>query len=238
MSALLELCSTIILLFTHPLPGSESWSERVSIGELIIVEMLYITSLLAIVGAGEQPSLSPRRLCLFNTVNGTSLREINFLTSILAVRVDRKRLIVLLKEQTYIYDANSLEIKQIIDTVPNVQATSETQTPAKHSLPELEIYCYLLVLIFLIDQKIYSEAKACSSAGIARLKNINRRTVDVLASRLYFYYSLSYELTGALAEIRGYACPYGNTSEPVTEELPPLQLIRSGRETEIKSSSF
>ncbi|CAN1276413.1 Probable 26S proteasome non-ATPase regulatory subunit 3 [Linum perenne] len=82
-------------------------------------------------------------------------------------------------------------------------ATSVAQAPVKHSLPELEIYCYLLVLIFLIDQKKYNEAKACSSASIARLKNINKRTVDVLASRLYFYYSLSYEHTGDLAEIRG-----------------------------------
>ncbi|XP_010266036.1 PREDICTED: probable 26S proteasome non-ATPase regulatory subunit 3 [Nelumbo nucifera] len=85
-----------------------------------------------------------------------------------------------------------------VDTAP-----STTQTPVKHSLPELEIYCYLLVLIFLIDQKRYNEAKSCSSASIARLKNLNRRTVDVLASRLYFYYSFSYELTGDLAEIRG-----------------------------------
>ncbi|KAM7479463.1 hypothetical protein LguiA_027676 [Lonicera macranthoides] len=82
-------------------------------------------------------------------------------------------------------------------------ASSTTQAPVKHSLPELEIYCYLLVLIFLIDQKKYPEAKACSSSSIARLKNLNKRTVDVLASRLYFYYSLSYELTGDLAEIRG-----------------------------------
>ncbi|KAK6946448.1 26S proteasome regulatory subunit, C-terminal [Dillenia turbinata] len=82
-------------------------------------------------------------------------------------------------------------------------ATSAALAPAKHSLLEIEIYCYLLVLIFLIDQKRYGEAKACSSASIARLKNLNRRTVDVLASRLYFYYSLSYELTGDLAEIRG-----------------------------------
>ncbi|KAH7574874.1 hypothetical protein JRO89_XS02G0016000 [Xanthoceras sorbifolium] len=82
-------------------------------------------------------------------------------------------------------------------------ASSVTQAPVKHSLPEIEIYCYLLVLIFLIDKKRYSEAKACSSASIARLKNINRRTVDVLAARLYFYYSLCYELTGDLAEIRG-----------------------------------
>ncbi|KAK7409898.1 hypothetical protein VNO78_00282 [Psophocarpus tetragonolobus] len=82
-------------------------------------------------------------------------------------------------------------------------ATSAIQTPAKHLLPELEIYCYLLVLLFLIDQKKYNEAKACSSASIVWLKNTNRRTVDVIASRLYFYYSYSYELTGDLAEIRG-----------------------------------
>ncbi|GMH04638.1 hypothetical protein Nepgr_006478 [Nepenthes gracilis] len=82
-------------------------------------------------------------------------------------------------------------------------AASAVQTPGKHILPELEIYCHLLVLLFLIDQKRYNEAKSCSSASIARLKSLNRRTLDVLASRLYFYYSLSYELTGDLAEIRG-----------------------------------
>ncbi|XP_047330846.1 probable 26S proteasome non-ATPase regulatory subunit 3 [Impatiens glandulifera] len=91
-------------------------------------------------------------------------------------------------------DVNDMEV----DT-----ATSAAQVTARHSLPELEIYCYLLVLIFLIDEKKYKEAKTCSSASIARLKNLNRRTVDVLAARLYFYYSLSYELTNDLAEIRG-----------------------------------
>ncbi|XP_047054353.1 26S proteasome non-ATPase regulatory subunit 3 homolog A-like [Lolium rigidum] len=41
--------------------------------------------------------------------------------------------------------------------------------------------------------------------SIARLKNLNRRTVDVLASRLYSYYSYAHELTNSLAEIRGMA---------------------------------
>lgn len=35
--------------------------------------------------------------------------------------------------------------------------TSATQVPSKQSLPEIEIYCYLVVLIFLIDQKRYNE---------------------------------------------------------------------------------
>ena len=55
------------------------------------------------------------------------------------------------------------------------------QTLAKHLLPELEIYCYFLLLLFLIDQKRYEEAKACSSASIDRLKNLNRKIVDVEA---------------------------------------------------------
>ena len=50
---------------------------------------------------------------------------------------------------------------------------------------------------------VFFQAKACSTASINRLKSLNRRTLDVLASRLYFYYSYSYELTGDLAEIRG-----------------------------------
>ncbi|KAB1997648.1 hypothetical protein ES319_D12G037900v1 [Gossypium barbadense] len=117
-------------------------------------------------------------------------------------------------------------------------ATSAPQAPAKHSLPEIEIYCYLLVLMFLIDQKKYNEAKACSSASIARLKNINRRTVDVLAARLYFYYSLCYELTGDLAEIRGNLLSLhriatlrhdelGDTSQPATNT--PLQFVKKLR---------
>lgn len=69
-------------------------------------------------------------------------------------------------------------------------ATSATQPPSKNLPSELEIYCYFIVLLFLVDQNKYNEAKACSSASIARLKNLNRRTIDVIASRLYFYYSL------------------------------------------------
>ncbi|GER55229.1 26S proteasome regulatory subunit S3 [Striga asiatica] len=95
----------------------------------------------------------------------------------------------------------------------------------KHALPELEIYCYLLVLIFLIDQKRYNEAKACSSESIARVKNLNRRTIDVLASRLYSYYSLSYELTGNLAEIRGTLLSLHRTATLRRDELGQETLL-------------
>ncbi|XP_057247100.1 autophagy-related protein 18b isoform X2 [Beta vulgaris subsp. vulgaris] len=89
------------------------------IGAFSIVEMRFSSSLLAIVGAGEQPALSPRRLCLFNTITATPLQELNFLTSILAIRLNKLRLIVVLQDKTFIYDINSLVILSTIDTVPN-----------------------------------------------------------------------------------------------------------------------
>ncbi|KAL5551341.1 hypothetical protein UlMin_001517 [Ulmus minor] len=92
-----------------------------AIGAFTIVEMLFSSSLPAIVGAGEQPSLSPRRLCLLNTVTRMTLRELNFLTSSLAILMNRKRLLVILQDKTYIYDIKSLTILDTIDTVPNLK---------------------------------------------------------------------------------------------------------------------
>ncbi|XP_074282572.1 autophagy-related protein 18b isoform X2 [Silene latifolia] len=89
------------------------------IGAFSIVEMRFSSSLLAIVGAGEQPALSPRRLCLFNTTTGVPLQELNFLTSVLAVRLNKLRLIVLLLDKIFLYDIDSLTILSTIDTVPN-----------------------------------------------------------------------------------------------------------------------
>ncbi|ERN16981.1 hypothetical protein AMTRI_Chr02g222410 [Amborella trichopoda] len=104
-------------------------------------------------------------------------------------------------------------------------ASSGTQAPGKYSLPELEIYCYLLVLIFLIDQKRYNEAKSCSSAAITRVKQLNRRTIDVLAARLYFYYSYSYELTDSLGEIRGTLLALHRTATMRHDELGQETLL-------------
>lgn len=38
-------------------------------------------------------------------------------------------------------------------------AVPTAQVSIKHGLPEIEIFCYLLVLIFLIDNKKYDEVR-------------------------------------------------------------------------------
>lgn len=91
-------------------------------GAINVVEMLFSTSLVAVVGAGQQPALSPRRLSVFNTTTDTLQAELNFVSSILCVRMNRKRLVAVLERKTYIHDLGQLTILHTIDTVSNARA--------------------------------------------------------------------------------------------------------------------
>jgi 26S proteasome regulatory subunit N3 len=46
------------------------------------------------------------------------------------------------------------------------------------------------------------QAKDVATAAVQRLGSFNRRTLDVLAARVYHYYSLAHERTGTLPTIR------------------------------------
>ena len=46
------------------------------------------------------------------------------------------------------------------------------------------------------------QAKELTTAAVKRLSEFNRRTLDALAARIYFYYSWSYECCNSLSEIR------------------------------------
>ena len=50
---------------------------------------------------------------------------------------------------------------------------------------------------FVVDQ-----AKTVADAALAFLAGFNRRTLDMIASRIYFYFSLAHERTDSLAAIR------------------------------------
>jgi 26S proteasome regulatory subunit N3 len=92
-------------------------------------------------------------------------------------------------------------------------------------LPEVEMFSYLLVIIFLIDQKQIEEAKSCSMSAVKRLQQLNRRTLDVLAARIYFYYSYSFELTDSLADIRGTLLALHRTATLRHDELGQETLL-------------
>lgn len=79
---------------------------------------------------------------------------------------------------------------------------SAPSSPPADALPEVEIYAYFLALLVLVDNKQWPVALSLASAAVERLNTLNRRTLDVLGSRIYFYYSWAAEKSGNLAQIR------------------------------------
>ena len=100
--------------------------------------MLFCTSLLALVGAADQPQSSPRKLQIVNTKvresksgcsraihmltspqRGSTICELLFPNSILAVKMNRKILVVVLETEIYIYDISNMKLLHVIETTPN-----------------------------------------------------------------------------------------------------------------------
>ncbi|EIW74444.1 WD40 repeat-like protein [Coniophora puteana RWD-64-598 SS2] len=87
-----------------------------------IVEMLFCTSLIALVGAADHPQSSPRKLQIVNTKRQSMICELLFPSSILAVKLNRKTLVIVLEAEIYIYDISNMRLLHVIETTPNPDA--------------------------------------------------------------------------------------------------------------------
>ena len=71
--------------------------------------------------------------------------------------------------------------------------SGKSTSPLKEILPEVDTYLSILVQIYLYDTKAIELGAKFSSNLVERLRTLNRRTLDALSARVYFYYSLFYE---------------------------------------------
>jgi 26S proteasome regulatory subunit N3 len=71
--------------------------------------------------------------------------------------------------------------------------SEKTKSTPKEILPEIDTYLSILVQIYLYDKKEIQKGAQFSTNLIERLRTLNRRTLDSLAARVYFYYSLFFE---------------------------------------------
>ena len=90
--------------------------------------MLFSTSLVALI-------LSPRRLQIKNTKRDSIICELTFPTTVLAVRLNRKRLVIVLEDQIYLYDIQTMKLLYTIETSPNPLAICALSPSSDH--------CYL-----------------------------------------------------------------------------------------------
>ncbi|KAL8942714.1 MAG: hypothetical protein Q9211_001267 [Gyalolechia sp. 1 TL-2023] len=98
------------------------------------------------------------------------------------------------------------------------EKAKSTAVPKDH-LPEVDFYLAILVQIYLYDSHEIEHGSKFSTNLVAKLRTLNRRTLDALSARVYFYYSLFYEQLAPL--------PPSPTASIISIRQPLLQALRT-----------
>ncbi|RAO73108.1 uncharacterized protein BHQ10_009120 [Talaromyces amestolkiae] len=94
------------------------------------------------------------------------------------------------------YSSSSQTAAFLLEPIGKLDAfeTVDSDPPkGLRDLPEVDTYLSILVQIYLYDQKEIQRGAEFSSKLVERLRLLNRRTLDSLTARVYFYFSLFYE---------------------------------------------
>lgn len=74
-----------------------------------------------------------------------------------------------------------------------IDSESRSKTPKKEPkeiIPEIDIFLGILIQIFYLDNKANQKGAVFSAHLAERIHSLNRRTLDSLTARVYFYYSM------------------------------------------------
>lgn len=92
-------------------------------GAVSLCEMLFRSSLLALAGyscpGSEAPSSSARQLTMWNTKERRSIVQLHFNSRIHSVKMNHRRVVVLLQQKIHIFDLKTMKSLHVIDRTPS-----------------------------------------------------------------------------------------------------------------------
>merc|ERR1711971_135167 len=108
----------------------------------------------------------------------------------------------------YTADADKETKEFLLSWLPSAAELDSNLTPSRGKasatplFPEVDFYISLLVLINLIDKQQGEQAVKCANQIFGKLETQNRRTLDQISAKCYFYFSRAQEMIGQLASVR------------------------------------
>ncbi|KAI9682763.1 MAG: 26S proteasome non-ATPase regulatory subunit [Trizodia sp. TS-e1964] len=93
----------------------------------------------------------------------------------------------------------TIEMEIDSDQKASTPSPSKAPTIPKEAIPEFDIYLSILVQTHLLDIKAFELGAKFSSNLVEKIHSLNRRTLDSLSARVYYYYCLFYEQLAPLA---------------------------------------
>ncbi len=88
-------------------------------GGIGIVELLYRTNIIALVGGGDRPKWPKNQVMLWDDSCLKVIGELNFKSDVLAVRLRKDKIVVVLEGKIYIYNFHTRDLERKIETLPN-----------------------------------------------------------------------------------------------------------------------
>ncbi|XP_050790737.1 26S proteasome non-ATPase regulatory subunit 3 isoform X1 [Gopherus flavomarginatus] len=96
-------------------------------------------------------------------------------------------------------------LEEPMDTEAELQFRPRTGKAASAPLlPEVETYLQLLLVIYLMNSKRYPEAQKVSDDLMQKISPQNRRALDLVVAKCYYYHSRSYEFLNKLDVVRSF----------------------------------
>lgn len=96
-------------------------------------------------------------------------------------------------------------LEQPVDKDGDVQFRPRTgKAAAAPLIPEVEAYLQLLMVVYLINLKRYTEAQKVSDDLLQKISSQNRRALDLVAAKCYYYHSRVYEFLNQLDTLRSF----------------------------------
>ncbi|KAK4277697.1 hypothetical protein QN277_015653 [Acacia crassicarpa] len=88
-------------------------------GGFKIVEMVFRSNILALVGAVTNPHYPPKKVLIWDDYQSRSIGEFTFRSEVRAVKLRRDRIVVVLEHKIYVYNFKDLKLLQQIVTLAN-----------------------------------------------------------------------------------------------------------------------
>ncbi|KAI1370537.1 proteasome regulatory subunit C-terminal-domain-containing protein [Hypoxylon crocopeplum] len=102
--------------------------------------------------------------------------------------VAKQLLVAIGKEGVPLGRQSSSEME--IDSESKAPAKNGTKKEIKEVMPEIDIFLSIIVQVYLFDSKQFQRGAEFSKYLSERIHSLNRRTLDSLSAKVYFYYSL------------------------------------------------
>jgi len=102
-------------------PLKERFRREFDDGGIGIVEMLFRSNILALVGGGKNPKYPKNKVMIWDDFQVQCIAELEFRSQVKGVRLRRDKIVAVLENKVYIYNFSDLKLTDQIETFSNPQ---------------------------------------------------------------------------------------------------------------------